>query len=234
VIASQGAIDLDGDLARRGAARPASFPEVLPGDTVSAWIARQANSEVPVTVIVAGGDLRIRGELSVPGPLLLVVGGRLLLSGRIRVAGAEPIGDTLLGPRGDSGALAFWSGREGNGMRTKGDDAALVLDPPLVNPLVRGLVYSVRSNPVPSEGRAVRWLSADSTRGRAGGGAFRIRYAGERPTAEAQAVVEADDPTLLVDCSALRLVLTLEMPAARGAPWDPPTIDAVWVRWETR
>ncbi|MBK8178499.1 MAG: hypothetical protein IPK67_06335 [Planctomycetes bacterium] len=249
VLACQGAIDIEGDLRRVGEVDQLPFPEVRPGETVTGWLARQGSLGRPVTVIVAGGDLRIRGELSVPGPLLLVAGGRVLLSpGRIRVGGAEPVGVSHLGDLAERGSLALWAAREGNRALTRVAPAALKVDAPLVNPLVRPLVYAVRSNPVPSEGRAVRWLPADSTRGRHGAGEFRIRYAGERLGAETSPFespnppdpppVEVDDPTLLLESPSLRLVLTLSVPAGPRspslAPWDPPSIDSVRVRWESR
>ena len=56
----------------------------------------ETGGALPLTVLIAGGDLHVRGELSVPGPLLLVAGGRVWVSGRIQVAGAEPFGDLAL------------------------------------------------------------------------------------------------------------------------------------------
>ena len=235
VLASQGSIDLEGDLHRAGAHDEGPFPDVRPGASVSEWIAALASSRRPVTVLVAGGDIRIQGELSVPGPLLLVAGGRVRMpAGRIRVGSAEAAGAVTLGALADGGTIALWSAAEGARRVTRAAPASLLIDAPLVNPLVRELCYAVRSKPVPSDGRALRWLPSGGVRGRAGAGRVQVRYAGERPGAEDRPPVEADDPSLLVDCNSLSVVMTLVVPASTGAPWDPPSIDSVRVRWESR
>ncbi len=236
VLASQGAIEIAGKLRREGQVQIAPMPEMRVGDTLSDWIQKQTHTTLPLTVIVAGGDLRISGELDVPGPLLLVAGGRIRVSGRIRVAGAEPVGASYLSDRGEDGAIAMWSARAGERIEAKLADAPLTLDPPRLNPLVRPLTYAVVSKPIPSEGRVSRWLFAEEPRGRAGAGSLRVGYIGERLSADASGSFEdeVEDPALLVDCPTLRLVLRLEVPVEPNAPWDPPTIDAVRVRWETQ
>ncbi len=237
VLASQGVIDIAGRLQRVGSAHSAAFPEVRPGDTLTNWIARQQGKALPITVLVSGADLRIEGELEVPGPLLLVAGGRVRVSGRIRVAGADPVDVRFFRDHGEGGAIALWLvGKPDRGVTPDIKDAALVLDPPLINLLVNPLVYVVRSISIPPEGRVVRWLPSAEPRGRAGGGSYRVRYAGERgsPDAAGNLEVEVDDPALLIDCPRLRVVLRLELPVARGAPWDPPSIDSIRLRWETQ
>ncbi len=237
VIASQGAIDIEGRLQRVGAALPAAFPEVRPGDTLTDWIERQRGSALPVTVLVSGADLRISGELEVPGPLLLVAGGRVRISGRIRVAGAEPVDAGYFQKCSDAGTIAVWlQPKPDRGTELKIEAAGLVLDPPRTNTLKRPLVYAVRSVSIPQEGRVDRWLPSEFPRGRRGGGSFQVRYAGERgsPDADGNLELEVDDPALLVDCPRLSLVLRLELPVAQGAPWDPPSIDSIRLRWETQ
>ncbi len=245
-LCSQGALEIGGKLHRTGSAQPGALPEIRPDDTLSGWLERQGNANLPLTVLVAGGDLRISGELDLPGPLLLVAGGRVRVSGRIRVAGCEPIDASFfthhdptvpshVAALGEGGAIAVWATVKGKGApRAELADAWLVLDPPKINPLKRDLIYAVRSNPIPEKGRAKNWLTAEGPKGRSGAGSLRVRYAGERRSAGASGEIEVqvDDPALLVDCPTMRLVLELHMPATPGKRWDPPMLDSVRVRWE--
>ncbi|HTF88561.1 MAG TPA: hypothetical protein VK843_09130 [Planctomycetota bacterium] len=252
-LCSQGALEIAGKLRRLGDAKPAVFPEAQSDETLSHWLERQQALDAALTVLVAGGDLRISGELEVPGPLLLVAGGRIRVSGRIRIAGYEPLGASFFMERGEGGAIAVWGDPKAKGAaQARVADAPLVLDPPQHNPLVRGLCFAVRSNPIPGDEPAKGWLSSELPSGRAGSGSLRARYAGERgsPGASGEIEVMADDPSLLVDCPTLRLVLELQVPPASakqrmlpgpdGLPgtaddlpaWDPPLIDAVRVRWK--
>jgi hypothetical protein len=75
-------------------------------------------------------------------------------------------------------------------------------------------------------------LPADGIRGHAGAGSIRVRYSGERRTPGGSGEVLVDDPSLLIDCPTLRLLLELTVPAGKGKAWDPPKIDAVRVRWK--
>lgn len=242
VLRSQGALEIAGRLERSGTPHSGPLPACEPGETLSHWLERQAASGASLTVLIAGGDLRITGHVQVPGPLLLVAGGRVRVSGRVRACGAKDIGPSFFNGKGEGGVIAVWNGaQEGEGQSAKVEDLPLGLDPPLFNPLVRPLSFAVRSNPIPAQGRALRWLNSEGLQGREGDGTLRVSYAGERRTADGQGDLEVlvDDPALLVDCPTLRLVLELGMPVAARAPgdpptpWNPPMLDSVRVRWET-
>jgi hypothetical protein len=237
LLRSQGAMEIAGRLQRVAPTRAGPHPTIAAGETLSHWIERQIAADSPLTVLIAGGDLRISGHLEVPGPLLLVAGGRVRVSGQVRIADGSTIGPSFfLAKFGEGGAIALWRPHEsGPGVPPKIEVAGLLLDPPLINPLVRPLVYAVRSTPIPKQGRALRWLATDGQRGRAGSGTLRVSYVGERRSAQEGGELEmrVDDPVLLVDCPTLRLLLELRVPAAIGEAWDPPVLDSVRVRWET-
>src|SRR5690606_15277391 len=86
VLRAQGSLVIDGRLERADSGA-AALGELEPaaGDTLSIWLARAGELGAGWTVLVAGGDLVVRGELEVDGPLLLVAGGMLRIpaSGRV-------------------------------------------------------------------------------------------------------------------------------------------------------
>ena len=81
VLRSQGALRIEGMLERRGNA-DAEFDDPR-GLTVSQWLERADASERAWTVLVAGGDIVITGKLSMDGPIALVAGGRIRIVGEV-------------------------------------------------------------------------------------------------------------------------------------------------------
>lgn len=236
VLRAQGSLRVEGTLERHGGG---GLLRHEPGETLSQWLARAASGgggAVPidpqdlargltggVTVLVAGGDLVVNGRLFVDGPLVLVAGGRL------RVGAGDRIECRKLWVDGEGAErLRYVDPRVG-----PLDAAALPLsvDAPLSNPLAAPLTFAVRSGPIPRYGSALRWHAA-RVGARAGAGAWRVRYAGERreraPGEPAEILV--DDPVLLSDCPVLRLQIELEV--VPGPVWDPPWVDFVEVSWD--
>lgn len=222
VLRAQGSLRLEGTLVRR--ARHAALESFLPGETLSAWIARMQSDGPPVTVLVASGDVVIAGEIDLDGPLLLAAGGRVRLVGprMLRASSVHVVGDL---------------GGHGSFERAHGPDvppilqAPLAADAPLHNPLVEPLTFAVRSGPIPRQGRVRRWHPLRvAPGGRAGAGAFRVRFVGERPAGAEPAELLVDDPMLLVDSPTLRL--QVELRVEPGPRWDPPWVDFVELSWD--
>jgi len=149
----------------------------------------------------------------VDGPLLLVAGGR------IRVSGAVSAG-------------RVWKLGEGGGtiLPHGATPAPLELDEPLDNLLVEPVRLAVMSAPVrPSRG-VVQWRPAivDGSRGE---GAFRVRFLGERESGPRQVEVfgPVDDVVLLEGCQAVRVLIELDV--LPGDVWDPPRVDSVQLAW---
>jgi hypothetical protein len=66
--------------------------------------------------------------------------------------------------------------------------------------------------------------------GRAGAGAYCVRFVGERAALAGSGEVLVDDPMRLEDCPTLRL--QVELRVEPGATWDPPWVDFVELSWE--
>ncbi|MCE9593357.1 MAG: Ig-like domain-containing protein [Planctomycetes bacterium] len=187
------------------------------------------------TVLIAGGDLTISGRLRVWGPLLLVAGGRIRISGEIECAPTDdaqgqrvtPI--SFLPKPSDgyvdrlSGGIVFihWDqvGIERRPLVLGATELPWTLDSPLRNPLRPGerLVYQVLSAAIPPEGGVARWHSGAVIHGFAGNRsakfasaeqAFRVRFIGEGSTPGSSSV-RVDDPALFAEAKSLRLLLEL-------------------------
>ena len=195
-------------------------------ESLSAWLDRAQALGVTTTVLVAGGDLILSGEVDVAGPLLLAAGGRLRLqrdpggirASQVHLLGREGLGPSFLDPL--------------TGLDKKMVDAGLELDLVVDNPLVAPLTFGVRSGPIPREGQAARWLGPPHVGGRHGTGAFRVRYVGSIRSRDGSESTQrvVDDPSLLTDCPSLRL--QVELSVGPGVPWDPPWVDFAEVSWD--
>ena len=228
VLRAQGLLEIAGTL-RRGAAATAAPAMTFPPDaTLTAWLDAALADDPAWTVLIAGGDLVVSGELQLAGPLLLVAGGRIRISGSVQADEIAKLGAGS-GPfvrRAPTFVASPTSLVEGVRARYR----ALV-DVPAENPLAAPLVFAVRSGPVRLPAGVTR-LRTPRASGRAGAGSFRIRYLGRR--AEGDATEEfgpVDDVQLLQDCDAIQFQVELLVPAADG-PWDPPSVDWVELRWD--
>ena len=226
VLRSQGPLAVHGRLVRRvDADRPrllaeeflrASHRPAREWDTLSAWLARAERQGEPWTVLISGGDLRVTGEIAVDGALLLVAGGWIRISGRVE---ADEVWKT---PEGGQNVQA----------RVRVGDAPLHLDPPATNPLREPLRVGVLSVPVRPP-RGVSSWHPPVVEGTAGMGAFRVEFLGLRDgDLGMEEYGPITDAGLLDGCDAIRLLLSLEVPAGSGEAWDPPRVERVELSWE--
>jgi len=186
-----------------------------PGETLSAWLDRVGAAGWDWTVVVTGGDLTVTGMIDVDTPLLLVAGGWIRVSGEVRHA-----------PR------QLWLMRDGGGASDlTASTPGLVLDPPVVNPLVDALRVAVVSSPVPKVVRPYEWLAVDAD-GEHRAGSWRVGFL--PPTGPVDLEGAVGHPRLLPEAGPLRVVVVLEVPPAAepGTPWEPPLVDYVDLRWE--
>ncbi len=237
VLRAQGSLQVEGRLTRAAGDSALDFQK---SEWLSAWLERVAGQARTATVLVAGGDLVVRGSISVDGPLLLAAGGR------IRVGSRNYIRASKLYYLGEGGRVDYLNLPTDRILQAT--QADLVLDPPLFNALAEPLVFAVRSSSIPHHGRAARWHVPD-WKGEEGSGSIRVRYVGERdvtgPGAGSEVIVA--DPALLRDCPSLRLQIELVIwPAStlivRGwwagmdfddaLRWDPPWVDYVELAWD--
>ncbi|HVS17482.1 MAG TPA: Ig-like domain-containing protein [Planctomycetota bacterium] len=230
VLRAQGSLRLEGKLSRRGG--HTSLEDFHSGESLSAWIERMQAEERPVTVLVASGDIVLAGEVDLDGPLVLAAGGRVRLVGP-RMARASSL--YVVGDRGGQGSFegALPEALAGSPPPILPIlSAPLELDPPTHNPLVEPLTFAVRSGPIPRRGRVRRWHPLQvAPGGRAGAGAFRVRFVGERSAAAGSGEVLVDDPMRLEDCPTLRL--QVELRVEPGPTWDPPWVDFVELSWDS-
>jgi hypothetical protein len=213
VLRAQGRLRIGGRLRRilpAGAGGPLSMKDSFAGQPLSEWLARASAAGEPWTVLVAGGDLVVAGELDVATPVLLVAGGV------VRVSSARE--------RWSVPANELWVLGEGGGRGLAAERAELVIDTPVVNPLAVPLHLAVLSGPVPPRGKVLRWLGGTAL-GHSGAGRFRVRYLAVPRGSEGGdgTPVLHDNPRFFEDASSIRFLIELVMEP--GVPWDPPLVD---------
>lgn len=220
VLRAQGRVHLAGRLERQIALtdEPQPGPALpghpyLDGESLSQWLERARAEDWPWTVVIAGGDLVIDGDLIVNTPLLLVAGGWIRVEGRVD----QPLGQ-------------LWLLSEGGGLRM--DPTAtvpdLVFEVPDGNPLKQTLHLAAVSAPLPARVISYRWLEP-LVGGRQGAGRYEVSYLpATGPVERARAVTH---PRLLEGEGPVRVLLELFVPP--GPLWDPPSLDFVTLRWAT-
>jgi hypothetical protein len=232
VLCSQSGLEVAGSLMRESSEDPLRISEP---QTLSAWLAEARRQNLNCTVLIAGGDLVISGEIRVTGPLLLVAGGRLRVSGRVIVGeDRKSFGSHLFGQLGNVGAVAVWSKdflSDEKGGELVPRAVPLILDPPHTNPLRIPVRFGVRSRRIPQAGVVARWRGGPTVLGHAGGGSFRVRYVGQGIGPDSVEQIR-DDPSLLIDCPTLRLEIELDIEPNLGLRWDPPWVDSVELGWD--
>jgi hypothetical protein len=240
VLRSQGRLSIGGELLRRGdASAPMTFASGKPLSTpppprrsdwrpeqLSDWLRFAQAEDLPWTVLIAGGDLVIESgaRLATAGPLLLVAGGRVIVLGSL-----DSQDDQL-----------FVLGEYEGSLPGKSYLTALMIDPPLLNPLVEPLRCAVVSAPIPRWGGVERWISASST-AFDGTGRVRLRFLPEVLDPAADTLEEWGPVSHPADLpgGALRLLIEIEQPPADASErqrsvWDPPFLDDVHIFWEPR
>jgi hypothetical protein len=203
---------------RSGGAREVPEFDFRPGETLSDWLARAAAADPAWTVLIAGADLSISGEVRCDGPLLLVAGGWIRVAGA--VSGSE-----------------LWRSDPGYGFTVESPAKVLplVLDPPLVNPLVEPLSLVVRSRSFRPATTPLRWHGEQVAQDQ-GDGRVRVQYLGERRAADGslERIGPVDHPLFLGPSPSLQLSIELWLgPDPASTAWRPPRLDAVEVLWDT-
>lgn len=195
--------------------------------TVSEVIEALQREGVRATVLVAGGDLSIRGRIELTTPLVLVAGGRIRVSSDRQLQARR-----LWFVDGGTRSLGYVDANDGGPAMAFEHEQSWTVDGPVGNPLVRPLKLAVYSSSIPPAGGAERWLSAPTVNLRAGAGSARVQYVGEHSAAGGERLgdVLVDDPAALVGCPTVRLLVELEV--VPGAVWDPPFVDDVTLEYE--
>ena len=222
-LRAQGTLSVKGSITRR-CGRESEVTHAR-GETLSSWLQRAREVDAPWTVLIAGGDLVIDdlGSLDVDGPLVLVAGGSIRITGRVRAQERQ-----------------LWRLGEGGGFRS--DQPAspldLELDPPYLNPLREPLTFRLLSQISPSGGGVERWIPAVVSKMDGSGLARVLFLPADLPlTMPLDTWGAVDDPTRLESKGALRLLFELRVDPpvrqSRKLPlWDPPVIDSVTLKWE--
>lgn len=220
VLRAQGRVHLAGRVERQitRAEGPQPGPAIpghpyVDGESLGAWLERARAEDWSWTVVIAGGDLVIDGDLVVNTPLLLVAGGWIRVEGRVD----QPPGQ-------------LWLLSEGGGLRMDPTASVpnLVFEVPDTNPLKQTLHLAVVSAPLPARVISYRWLEPH-VGGRRGAGRYEVSYLpATGPVDRARAVKH---PRLLEEEGPVRVLLELFVPP--GPLWDPPSLDFVTLRWAT-
>jgi hypothetical protein len=224
VLRAQGRILLRGVLERRATLAQA-FDCGPPGTQLSDWLARARAANPSWTVLIAGGDLVIEGEIRSAVPVLLVAGGQV-----------RNLGPALP-------AELCWTQSGASGPRSPHDkpDACFVLDPPVKsNPLRAPLRYAVVSGPVPSTGVVGRWSSAQASgglepaRGRPETGRTPSSFSVHYFSADAPQLPDFSkaptNPAFLPQPGPVRFVV--ELVVGDEQEWQAPFVDRVQLEFE--
>ena len=244
VLRSQGRVDLIGDLVRRTGvpprpmwARPGEEGPPVGGtvEDLSRWLERARAANEPWTVIIAGGDLVVRGKIDVDTPLLLVAGGWIRGAGQPRTAPGQ------LWLLGSGGGFDLRHHADPTAMPVL--DPPLTIDPPLVNRLRETVTFVAVSAPAPKLVEPRSWgapeVVAYEPAPRAGKkrGAALVQYltVGEPALTEellGQAIRHEEPMGAVGDRAGGRVRLRVELVVHPfPGPWDPPFLDRVRLRW---
>lgn len=238
VLRCQGRMELDGELLDRRAPERDGAPtlsealqrlsERIGGrpPTVSEVLEALQREGVRATVLVAGGDLSIRGRIELSTPLVLIAGGRIRVSNDRQLQARR-----LAFVDGGTRSLGYIDAFDGGPAMAFDADSRWNVDGPIGNPLVRPLKFAIYSSSIPPAGGAESWRSAPTVNLRAGAGSARVQYVGEHAAAggERPGDVLVDDPAALLGCPTVRLLVELEV--VPGAVWDPPFVDDVTLEY---
>ncbi len=216
LLRSQGLLRVAGSLRRMGSGGDLDplivDPDEPAGATASEFLSRAQGADRTWTMLVAGGDLWIEGDVIVDTPLILVAGGRIRIDGKVRSA------DNQLFLLGEGGSLAFHRALD------------LVLDPPLGNVLAGPISMALLTSPLPGRVRD-RYLWRGLEAGIApGSGAARVRFLAAGAPLEQSSLV--DHPGQLPTDRPLRVLIELDL--LDGETWDPPAVDFVSFSWDDR
>jgi len=245
VLRAQGKIELDGRLLRRLEPGVQPPPMWRPGDglpgpgrtgqTLTSWLDAAIERNEPWTVVIAGGDVVIRGEVDLDTPLLVVAGGRI--RGRL----APRVARDQLWLLGDGG---FDFGARSASVASN-PAPPLVIDPPAVNPLKETLTFVAYSAPVPKADAPREWGLPRVTARDGPHGEVDVTFIGAEIQGGAgggfdagQAVRHVEPMGVVRESSGaaragarVRLRVELVVRPDPGAEWDPPVLDRVLLTW---
>jgi len=181
---------------------------------LSTWLERARAADEVWTVLVAGGELEVDGQIDVEGHLLLVAGGEVRLRGSV-VADKKR-----------------WQSPNCTLLQVPEHEVVpLTLDPPLENPLKEPLCFSVQSRDFGIPGGVSAWGTA-YFEGSTGRGSRRISFYGQRLRG---GILERWGPvnnmSSLEDCPEICFRIDLTIPASEGELWDPPRLDRLALTW---
>lgn len=241
VLRAQGRIDLEGTLVRRSPeARVPMWGEqgqmvsAMAGsmESLSDWLEAAEASDQPWTVIIAGGDLVVRGEIDVDTPLLLVAGGWIRGRGRPKAAPGQ------LWLLGKGGGFELPHHRDPRARANV--DPPLIIDEPIENPLKEPLTFVAFSSPAPKLAAPRFWRAPEFTAYERFGGrdTVKVQYLGVESGAFSEEgvsqAVRYDEPMGAMEPGGsggrVRLRIELTVYPKRGR-WDPPFLDRVRLSW---
>ncbi len=241
VIRAQGRIDLEGDLIRRTTeARVPMWEEsgqmVSAGaasmESLSDWLKMAEESNQPWTVVIAGGDLVVRGKIDVDTPLLLVAGGWIRGRGRPKAAPGQ------LWLLGKGGGFELPHHRDPRARANV--DPPLIIDEPIENPLREPLTFVAFSSPAPKVAAPRFWRAPEITAYERPGGkdTVKVQYlrveSGAFSEEGVSQAVRYDEPMGAMEPGGsggrVRLRIELTVYPKRGR-WDPPFLDRVRLSW---
>ena len=259
VLRSQRALEIEGELVRRGA--PA-------GPTIRDWIEERQDAlraaEVALHEGRDGSEQELlerrrrveeaRGQLTLSAIVDAALAGDfpwtiLVAGGDVRVPGSIDVDGELLIAAGGwvrvggrVSARTAWTTPEGGGdfgvVQDVPSPLPLEIDPPVPNPLREPLTVAVATRPLRPTS-ALRSWGALKTFGDEGTGRILVRALGLRRVGarEIEELGPVEDLGVLDGCDSLRLVVELRVDPARPpdgepAPWDPPRLEAVEVTWK--
>jgi hypothetical protein len=239
VIRCQGSLRIEGSLVRREPEGPAC--DFLPGESLSQWLARASSEGRTATVLIVGGDLVLSGKLEVNGSLLLAAGGRLRLG---EFTGIHATDMYVLGENARD-RPSFINPKLDQVKNALPD--LLALDLASSNLLVEPLTFAVRSGPIPRQGRARRWHALAEDPEQPFGhqsplpdkpsdpppvGRYQVRFVGSPPGLRGEKRTEVIVEDPVQLNDSPSLRLQIELTVLPGATWDPPWVDYVEVAWD--
>ncbi len=235
ILRSQGPIVIRGELKRttgagrlpetsgRNRVRPSleleESMDLDPADhaALSGWLERAKAADEDLTILIAGCELEVYGQIDVEGTLILIAGGEVRLPGSI----ISPL---------------CWQTKNSTHVPMKEGlrILPLALDPPETNPLKAPLIYSVQSRIFGPPGGVSAWGSAN-TDGSVGTGARRVSFFGQRLRGGVlERIGLVNSLTSLQDCQEIGFRVDLEIGPAEGEPWQPPRLDSLELSWSQR
>ena len=240
LLRSQGALTIHGRLERKrnqleppstdpkGNSNPKSPYEELFGlesklrsqwPSLTAWLAQAEASGEVGTVLIAGGELEVFGQIDVEGPLVLVAGGEVRIPGSVK-AGSR------------SGDERFWwqTSQTLLPLRKGARLLPLRIDPPVENALLEPLRFSVRSRFFRAPGSVGLWGSA-GFEGTQGMGRWAVSFFGKRlRNGRLESFGPVSNLTLLQDCPEISFRVDLEL-LPGNSRWAPPRLDSLTLTW---